>query len=64
MIVENIVSFASRIGAQTIAEYVDTKAVHEKVCELGIDFSQGYYIGEPQAEVLSNTISDSVNNIA
>jgi len=64
MIVENIVSFAARIGAQTIAEYVDTKAVHEKVCELGIDFSQGYYIGEPQAEVISNTISDSVNNIA
>ncbi len=64
MIVENIVSFASRIGAQTIAEYVDTKAVHEKVCELGIDFSQGYYIGEPTATVASSPMNDSVNNIA
>ncbi len=64
MIVENIVSFASRIGAQTIAEYVDTKAVHEKVCELGIDFSQGYYIGEPTPTVVSNSVNDSVNNIA
>lgn len=37
MIVQNIVSFANRIGAQTVAEYVQTQAVHEKVCELGID---------------------------
>jgi len=64
MIVENIVSFAARIGAQTIAEYVDTKAVHEKVCELGIDFSQGYYIGEPTATVAATSMGESVNNIA
>lgn len=62
MIVENIVSFASRIGVQTVAESVDTKSVHEKVCELGINFSQGKYIGEP-----SDTIKQTqhvANNIA
>jgi len=66
MIVQNIVSFANRIGAQTVAEFVDTQAVHEKVCELGIDFSQGHYIGEAKAEILLQDpmASNSVNNIA
>ena len=64
MIVQNIVAFANRIGAQTVAEYVDTQAVHDKVCELGIDYSQGYYIGEATSSVANETVPDSVNNIA
>lgn len=65
MIVENIVSFAKRIGAQTVAEFVDTKSVHEKVCALGVDYSQGYYIGEPKVEIqVQPMASASVNNIA
>jgi len=65
MIVENIVSFANRIGAKTVAEFVDTKAVHDKVCELGVDFSQGYYIGEPTAEIAAEELlKTSANNIA
>jgi len=66
MIVQNIVSFANRIGAKTVAEYVETRAVHEKVCELGIDFSQGYYIGAAKADVLEEEpmANTSVNNIA
>ena len=65
MIVQNIVSFANRIGAQTVAEYVENAAVHEKVCELGIDYSQGYYIGKPSAEILKDPMENSsVNNIA
>ncbi len=65
MIVENIVSFANRIGAQTVAEFVDTKAVYDKVRELGVDYSQGYYIGEPRAEIETQAVSTaSVNNIA
>ncbi len=64
MIVENIVAFANRIGAQTIAEFVNTKQVHEKVCELGINYSQGYYIGKPSSSIVDDTIQGSVNNIA
>ena len=65
MIVQNIVAFAKRIGAQTIAEFVETQAVYEKVCELGIDYSQGYYIGEPNAKVMGDPMqSTSANNIA
>jgi len=65
MIVQNIVSFANRIGAETVAEYVESQAVHEKVCELGINFSQGYYIGEPSAQIMQDPMENSsVNNIA
>lgn len=65
MIVENIVAFANRIGAQTIAEFVNTRQVHEKVCELGINYSQGYYIGEPSSSIVDDTQQQgSVNNIA
>lgn len=65
MVVENIVAFAKRIGAQTVAEFVDTKSVHEKVCALGIDYSQGYYIGKPMAQIVSQESSaGSINNIA
>lgn len=65
MIVENIVAFAKRIGAETIAQYVDTKQVHEKVCILGINYSQGDYIGEASAEIKDRPMSlSSANNIA
>ncbi len=64
MIVENIVAFANRIGAQTIAEFVNTKQVHEKVCELGVNYSQGFYIGEPAESAVNKSVQHSVNNIA
>ena len=47
IIVENIVDFSRKIGAQTVAEYVDSKELHELVTKMGINYSQGYYIGEP-----------------
>lgn len=50
-IVATIVDFAKRIGMKTIAEYVENEAVFNKVKELGIDYSQGYYFGKPQSTV-------------
>jgi len=39
--------------------------VHEKVRELGVEYSQGYYIGEPKAEIqIQPVMGGSVNNIA
>ena len=64
MIVENIVAFANRIGAETVAEFVETQKVHDKVCALGINYSQGYYIGEAKASIEKKDKSISVNNIA
>ncbi len=49
IIVETIVDFAKKIGACTVAEYVCDEAVYETVKESGVDFSQGYHTGKPQA---------------
>jgi PAS domain S-box-containing protein/diguanylate cyclase (GGDEF)-like protein len=47
-IVIPIIDFAKRQGFKTIAEFVSSKEIFEKVKELGIDYAQGYYISEPK----------------
>lgn len=50
IVVENIVDFSSKLGLKTIAEFVHSEAVFNRVKELGIDYSQGYWISEPCPE--------------
>lgn len=45
-IVRSIADFAKNIGVQCIAEHVHSKTVQNLVKNLGIEFSQGYFIGE------------------
>jgi diguanylate cyclase (GGDEF)-like protein len=47
IVVESIVEFAKKLGIKTIAEYVHSSSVLDKVKELNIDYSQGFYIDEP-----------------
>lgn len=47
MITTSIVSFAKSMNIKTVAEFVHSKNVFEKINELGVDYSQGYYFGEP-----------------
>ncbi len=47
VVVETIVTFAKKLGIKTVAEYVHSSMVLEKVKLLGIDYSQGFYIDEP-----------------
>ncbi len=35
------------LGLQTIAEYVHSQAIAERLRELGVDFAQGYFFGRP-----------------
>jgi len=46
-IVKAIVSFAKEMGIKTVAEYVHSKEIYDKVCEYDIDYSQGFYFGVP-----------------
>ncbi len=48
LIVENIVDFTKKMGIKTIAEFVESEILFTQVKKLKIDFSQGYYIGEPK----------------
>lgn len=51
-VIKAIITFAKARGMKTIAEFVSTKEIFETVCELGIDYSQGYYIGKPSPQLL------------
>ncbi len=53
IITQTIVDFTKKLGIKTIAEFVHSKEVFDKVCELGVNFSQGYYFGEPKNALLS-----------
>ncbi len=50
-VVETIVSFAKKNDIKVIGEFISTHEIYEKTKELGIDFSQGYYLGHPSCEV-------------
>ncbi|MCP4334729.1 MAG: EAL domain-containing protein [Gammaproteobacteria bacterium] len=49
---ESIVSAINQVGhamnLQTIAEFVETEEIHNKLAGLGVDYSQGYGIAKPE----------------
>ena len=47
IITKTIIGFAKELDIKTIAEFVTTKEVFDKVKLLGVDYAQGYYIGKP-----------------
>jgi len=47
LVVETIAQFARKMGIQTIAEFVHSADVYRIVQEMGIDYSQGFYLGRP-----------------
>jgi len=51
IIAKNINNFAKELGCQTIAEFVHSQEVFEKLQELDIDGFQGYFISKPSLKV-------------
>jgi EAL domain-containing protein (putative c-di-GMP-specific phosphodiesterase class I)/GGDEF domain-containing protein len=47
LMVQGLIHFAKNINIKTIAEFVSSKELSECVKELGVDYIQGYYHGEP-----------------
>ena len=54
IIVRSIIDFCKAIDVQVVAEFVSSEAILELLKEMGVDFVQGYYIGEPVAESSSS----------
>jgi len=52
--VETIVYFSKKQGFKTIAEYVENENIYKILCEIGVDYSQGYYFGK--ADLLQKKI--------
>jgi len=51
LIVEAVIYLAKKLGCKTVAEFVHSKSVQDKVEELGIDCSQGFYFDEPTQDI-------------
>lgn len=47
IVVETIVNFSKKLGIKTVAEFVHSSTVLSTVKQLGIDYSQGYFIDMP-----------------
>ncbi len=47
MIVETMMAFAKKGNMLVVAEYVENEEIYNKVKELGVDCSQGYYFSKP-----------------
>lgn len=52
VIVEAIVLLCKTSNIKVIAEYVHSQEVQDRVLELKIDYSQGYFFGEPKEELV------------
>jgi len=46
--VSTIVNFAKQLGLEVVAEFVDSKEVLETIKSLDIEYSQGFYLHEPE----------------
>lgn len=51
-VVKSIVHFAAQSNMQTIAEFVHSREVYEKLLLLDIDYMQGYYISKPEPHLV------------
>jgi diguanylate cyclase (GGDEF)-like protein len=58
--VRGIVELAKGFSIDTVAEYVESKAIADKVHELGVDYAQGYAFGRPEPldKILADLGSD------
>ncbi|MDQ1340809.1 MAG: hypothetical protein QG567_1967 [Campylobacterota bacterium] len=51
-IVSSILHYCREHDVKIVAEHVETEEIQRKVCSMGIDYSQGFYIGEPSASLI------------
>ncbi len=56
--VETIKVFADKIGAKTVAEYVSDRKIFDIINEIGIDYSQGFYIGKAELQLAEKPVSE------
>lgn len=54
VITKTIASIAKELGLKTISEHVSSREIYEKSVSLGVDFSQGFYFGQPQDSLLAS----------
>ena len=56
-VVETIKLFADKENIKTVAEFVHCKEVHDVIQEIGIDYMQGFYLGEPESALAPKVLN-------
>jgi len=51
-VVKNIIFFAKDSGMRTIAEYVSSKDIYDRLMMLDIDYMQGFYLAKPTKDII------------
>ncbi|MDP2893187.1 MAG: bifunctional diguanylate cyclase/phosphodiesterase [Sulfurimonas sp.] len=51
-VAKGIIHFAKQSNMKTIAEFVHSKEVFDKLVELNVDYMQGFYISQPKATLI------------
>jgi len=52
-VVKSIIHFAKEADMKTVAEFVHSKEVYDKLLEFDLDYMQGYYIAQPSSTLLN-----------
>ena len=55
IITESILFFTNKIGFKTVAEFVHSEEIYNIVKELGVDYAQGYFLGEPKPDLVGES---------
>ncbi len=53
-LVRNLSRLCQEIGTLTIAEFVESDALMRSICEIGIDYAQGFHLGHPAEQMVAN----------
>jgi EAL domain-containing protein (putative c-di-GMP-specific phosphodiesterase class I) len=56
------INVAKVVGMKTVAEFVETAAVRDRLRELGVDFAQGYLVHRPApiAELIQLPLTEAL----
>ncbi|MEA3330064.1 MAG: bifunctional diguanylate cyclase/phosphodiesterase [Campylobacterota bacterium] len=52
-VVKNIIGFAKDSEMKTVAEFVSSKEIYDKLMTLEIDYMQGFYLAKPTKEIVT-----------
>jgi len=55
-VVKNIIQFAKDSEMKTIAEFVSSKEIYDKLLTIDVDYIQGFYLAKPTQEIIPSII--------
>ncbi|HNC01508.1 MAG TPA: EAL domain-containing protein, partial [Leptospiraceae bacterium] len=51
LVTKAIIELSHSLNAEVVAEFVTNEEIQNKLVEMGVEFSQGYFIGKPEEKI-------------